>query len=49
MGINEFIQNFKENNSARKEKLRVAMEDTRINKIVEERQTSSNERELKKN
>jgi hypothetical protein len=46
MGIKEFIQNFKANNSNRKEKLRTAMEDTRINRIVNERQKSADLREL---
>jgi hypothetical protein len=46
MSFKEFIQNFKENNSARKERLRLALEERRINNLVEERSKSSNEREL---
>lgn len=46
MGIKELIQKMGEKNKERKEKFKSAQEDLRIQQMLEERQKSSNEREL---
>jgi len=48
MGVKDFLQRLKENRNKKKELLNQALEQDRVQKLVEERKKSSNERELEK-